>query len=274
MSKFRGFIPLNRAAIFEHPLYSESRFDEFRAFIDILLLAAHTRCSYRKKGIDIVLERGEVGRSIIELGERWGWNPKSVTAFLQRLVKNGEITKRPFPQGNPLTTIIRLLNYEYFVGISPLRDTIDAKELDSRTDNEKESELTSELDTSNNDEELSRMINELEEDSDSRRGTAATSPLAGLQSNEFSEPLSQRDFLLAQEIVLWMYDSGSFRIDKPQEEMQKMVENSIRKYGFKAIQQAYDDSATEGGWNWPDNLYSKSGLVEFWRRVQELKARK
>ena len=46
---------------------------------------------YETRGVLVTLEEGEVGRSLILLAERWGWDRKTVKRFLVSLEKMGYV---------------------------------------------------------------------------------------------------------------------------------------------------------------------------------------
>lgn len=104
-----GFIKLHRQ-ISEHEFWLGERFTKGQAWIDLLLLANHKDGSFWIRGIEILVKRGEVARSMQTLAERWKWNRKTVGTFVMALNKRKMVVSRT----DNKTTIILICNYEKY----------------------------------------------------------------------------------------------------------------------------------------------------------------
>ena len=107
-----GWIKLHRK-ITDSILFSEDRvFSRFEAWVDMLLLANHSESEFLKKGQIIKIERGQLGRSEVELSSRWGWSRGKVRTFLKLLENEQQIEQ----QKNNVTTVITITNYDKYQG--------------------------------------------------------------------------------------------------------------------------------------------------------------
>ena len=104
-----GWITLSRK-LTEHWLYEEAHFDHTHAWIDLLMLANYTDKKKPYKGGIITCKRGDVNYSIKYLAERWGWNWRTVKAFLDVLEEDG-IIKAEYTTNR---TVITIVNYEKY----------------------------------------------------------------------------------------------------------------------------------------------------------------
>lgn len=99
-------------------LWLKERFTEGQAFLDLVGLASYKAETVikkgRKKSIKVHLERGQCPCSKTDLAKRWKWNVRTVTRFLEKIEKQGEIRT----QTNNRTTIITILDYDRFQGDS------------------------------------------------------------------------------------------------------------------------------------------------------------
>ncbi len=85
-------------------------FSKGQAWVDLLLMANHTETYFYKRGNKVIVERGEIGRSIIELAERWKWSRGKVKRFLNDLENEMQIIQ----QNNAVTTKITIVNYDAY----------------------------------------------------------------------------------------------------------------------------------------------------------------
>jgi uncharacterized phage protein (TIGR02220 family) len=109
----RGYIKVWRA-IWDNPHWDEKPFEPSRAWIDLLLLANYKDSQFRKRGNVVEVKRGQVGRSIKGLADRWGWSPGKVDRYLKELSEGDE--PQIEYQKSHLTTIITIINYERYQG--------------------------------------------------------------------------------------------------------------------------------------------------------------
>ncbi len=105
-----GWIKLHRSVMESQEWLSES-FPRSMAWIDLLLLANHRDGYIRKSGQKILIKRGCIGFSIMELSIRWKWSRNKVYRWIQELQEDEQIT---IQQINKRTTLIFLVNYEKY----------------------------------------------------------------------------------------------------------------------------------------------------------------
>jgi DNA replication protein DnaD len=105
----KGWIKLHRQ-IMDSAGYFEEPFCRTMAWIDLLLLANHKDKTIRKRGIRVIVERGQVGYSEKILAERWKWSRGKVRRFLNDLKTVQQIVH----QKTNITTLITIVNYEQY----------------------------------------------------------------------------------------------------------------------------------------------------------------
>jgi len=104
-----GWIKLHRQ-LFENRLWLSEPFSRGQAWVDLLLLANHEPSFYYKRGNKINVERGQIGRSEVELSSRWTWSRTKLRRFLNDLEKEQQIIQ----QKSTVTLIITIVNYEKY----------------------------------------------------------------------------------------------------------------------------------------------------------------
>ena len=82
-------------------------FSRGQAWLDLTLLANDRPRSLKVRGVDVALEVGEVGRSVVALADRWQWSREKVRRFLEELRDARKITYRM----DNVATVIRVLDY-------------------------------------------------------------------------------------------------------------------------------------------------------------------
>ena len=102
-----GTHPIHRS-ILDHWVWEDKPFAMGQAWVDLILLANHTDSKAVLRGLVYVVKRGQVFRSKLILGRRWGWSRGRVNRFLKLLEKDGMITQ----QAGQHATFITLLNYD------------------------------------------------------------------------------------------------------------------------------------------------------------------
>lgn len=105
-----GWIKLYRKVMDEEWL--EEKFTRGQAWIDLLMLANFEKREFWVRGNQVVVERGQLGYSMVKLASRWGWGAERVKKFLNDLKKRGQIEY----QTSSVTTLITILNYEEYQG--------------------------------------------------------------------------------------------------------------------------------------------------------------
>ena len=104
-----GWIKLHRKLL-ENDLWKSEPFTRGQAWVDLILLANHKDSFFYKRGNKVIVLRGQVGRSIVELSDRWSWSRSKVNKFLKDLEKEQQIEQ----QKNNVTQIVTILNYDLF----------------------------------------------------------------------------------------------------------------------------------------------------------------
>lgn len=105
----RGWIALHRS-ILDHYLWEERPFSKGQAWVDLLLLANHEDRKIMNAGQIMTYKRGTVSRSLLSLGERWGWDRKKVRRFMSVLEADGMLAVNTTTHG----TTITIVNYGLF----------------------------------------------------------------------------------------------------------------------------------------------------------------
>jgi len=96
----------------ENSIWTSEPFTRGQAWVDLLLLSNHSDTFYFKRGNRIDVKRGQVGRSTVELSDRWKWSRGKVERYLKQLENETQIEQ----QKNSVTTLITILNYEEYQG--------------------------------------------------------------------------------------------------------------------------------------------------------------
>jgi len=104
-----GWIKLHRQTV-EHDWYFSERFTRMQAWFDLLLLANHKPSTFFVRGIEVHVERGEIGRSLQSLAERWQWNRQTIATYLANLEKRGMITQQ---KAHPIN-VISIIKYDLY----------------------------------------------------------------------------------------------------------------------------------------------------------------
>jgi len=106
----KGWVYLHRS-IFESPFYFSEKFTKSQAWIDLLLLANHSKGYIGKRGHLIEVPRGYVGYSKLALSKRWRWSETKTDKFLKDLTKMGQIREQKI---HKITTLLQILNYDKY----------------------------------------------------------------------------------------------------------------------------------------------------------------
>ena len=116
-----GWIKLHRT-IEANKMWTSEPFSRGQAWVDLLLLANFIDSFYYKRGYKIEVLRGQVGRSTVELADRWKWSRGKVQRFLNDLQNEQQIEQ----QNSNITTIISIVNYNIYQG--------DEQQIEQQTD--------------------------------------------------------------------------------------------------------------------------------------------
>ena len=104
-----GWIKLHRQ-IQDNIIWQEKPFHKALAWIDLLLLANHKDKKVLIDNEVVIIERGQLHTSILKLADRWGWNRKTVSSFLNLLENEEMITQKRTARGTTLT----IVNYGFY----------------------------------------------------------------------------------------------------------------------------------------------------------------
>ena len=258
----RGWIGLNRTEVQENPFYFQEPFDKFHCFLDLLVLANHTDSTFEKKGVKVTVRRGQVARSLVELADRWRRDRKSVRKIIFELKTASELDSEPYPKKNPVTTIITLFRYDYYVKKFEGKDTERDSEIPTERDSEK--------DTYNNVKEFQTISN--------NSGIAKNSRLRAPGNGKIKNPLNWEKKKLAKDILAWAYDpANKFKIEKSERDTKAQIENTVRAHGWEEVWLIFNHCSEDrlpydkGRWGDAREGENVSAYSEFWERVRGLK---
>jgi hypothetical protein len=97
-------------ALAQHEIWLAEPFNRAQAWVDLLLLANDQPRSFRARGKLVNVERGQLGRSVVTLAERWKWGRNKVIGFLDYLEHLGMVKV----ESDNITTIITVINYDCY----------------------------------------------------------------------------------------------------------------------------------------------------------------
>lgn len=104
-----GWIKLHRK-LSDNPIWFCEKFTRGQAWVDLILLANHQDSYFYKRGVKVNVKRGQVGRSEVELSDRWKWSRSKVRKFLKDLEKEQQIEQ----QKTNVTQLISIINYDNY----------------------------------------------------------------------------------------------------------------------------------------------------------------
>jgi hypothetical protein len=102
----QGWIKLHRS-ISDNDLWLSEPFSYGQAWVDLLINASHKESLFFIRGIEIRLNRGDLGWSEVTLSKRWKWSRGKVRRYLGMLKNRGMIVQ----QTNQATSVISICNY-------------------------------------------------------------------------------------------------------------------------------------------------------------------
>lgn len=102
-----GFFTVKRSLIDSDEWLAEP-FTRGQAWLDLFGLANHKDGFIRKRGIKVIVKRGQLGWSEYSLAERWKWSRGKVRRFLTELQTVQQIEL----QTDSVTTLITIINYD------------------------------------------------------------------------------------------------------------------------------------------------------------------
>lgn len=100
----QGYIKLHRK-LQECWIWKDEPFSRGQAWVDMLMMANHSENKILFDGDVVVVERGQFITSILKLSERWTWNRKKVSKFLDLLEKDEMVTTDRTTHGTTITIV-------------------------------------------------------------------------------------------------------------------------------------------------------------------------
>jgi len=88
-----GWIKLHRK-LQSNPIWLSEPFTRGQAWVDLILLANHSKGFLRARGVRVDVERGQIGMSHVKLSERWTWSRGKVKRFLNELEMDQQIVQQ------------------------------------------------------------------------------------------------------------------------------------------------------------------------------------
>lgn len=123
-----GWIKLDRS-IENNWLWEAKPFSPGQAWIDLLMMAAHSTGPRQWKGSFLTQHRGEVFTSMVALADRWGWSYKKVWRFIRALEWDKMVQRGDLPKGIRLT----IENYTKYQGQGKADDRADGRAASEQT---------------------------------------------------------------------------------------------------------------------------------------------
>ena len=108
-----GWIKLYRQ-IQSHWMWQEKPFQKALAWIDLLLSANYRDKKIPINGKPVMIKGGSFHTSIAKLADKWGWDKRTVSRFLDVLESDGMLTQERSEHGTTLT----IINYGFYQGDS------------------------------------------------------------------------------------------------------------------------------------------------------------
>lgn len=104
-----GWIKIHRQIV-ENDIWLCEPFSRGQAWVDLIILANHKETFFYKRGNKVTVLRGQVGRSEVELADRWRWSRTKVRKFLEDLEKEQQIKIIK----SPITQVLTIVNYDVY----------------------------------------------------------------------------------------------------------------------------------------------------------------
>lgn len=113
-----GWIKLHRSLL-ESDFWKCETFSRGQAWVDLLMLANFKDSFFYKRGVKIDVKRGQLGRSEVELSDRWKWSRSKVRKFLKDLEKEQQIKVVK----SSVTQVITIIKYNDFQSEEQQKDS-------------------------------------------------------------------------------------------------------------------------------------------------------
>jgi len=131
MKNNTNYFFVNRALLHSDRWLSEP-FTRGQAWVDMFGLAQHTKGFFRVRGIQVDVDRGQLGYSQVTLAKRWRWSRNKVRRYLKELENNGDITLETKQQNIDITTIITIIKYDLWQGGGTPNETPEGHQKDTK----------------------------------------------------------------------------------------------------------------------------------------------
>lgn len=130
-----GWIKLYRQ-LTDNDIWLSEKFTDGQAWVDLLLLANHTKGFIKVRGIRLDLQPGQCGYSVLTLAKRWRWSRGKVLRFIDFLDRKNMV--KTVQQKNHISTIISIVNYSNFQFIGTTNSTTDVQQTDTNKNEKNE----------------------------------------------------------------------------------------------------------------------------------------
>jgi hypothetical protein len=104
-----GYVKIHRK-IADNEIWTKEPFTDGQAWVDLIMLANHKDGYFKVRGNRVVIQRGQLGWSVLSLSRRWMWSRGKAQRFLDHL----ETVQQIEQQKSRLTTIISIVNYDEY----------------------------------------------------------------------------------------------------------------------------------------------------------------
>ena len=141
-----GWIRLHRQ-LQENPLWKGERFTRGQAWVDLILLANHKDNQVLFNGSILEIKRGQFLTSIVKLAEKWKWDRRTVSSYLNMLEKEQMITKST----DNRKTLITIENYGFYQCTEDNNAQLNAQQSTHQNAQQNAQPMHSRMHTNNND---------------------------------------------------------------------------------------------------------------------------
>jgi hypothetical protein len=100
----------------DHKFLNKGPACNFRAWVDLLMLASHNQHKVVIKKMPFMLSRGDVAVSLRFLQQRWEWGAGKTLGFLRLLEIDGMIVKKRSGSGSGSPSVYHIVNYDSYQG--------------------------------------------------------------------------------------------------------------------------------------------------------------
>ena len=132
MSDF-GWFKFHRKFLYDD-VWLKEPFTKGQAWIDMVGLSNHKDGFIELRGLTIAVKRGKLGYSELSLSIRWKWSRNKVRRFLKELKTEQQIEQQIYLN----TSIITILNYDYYQGNDTTDETTERQQKDTNKNNKNE----------------------------------------------------------------------------------------------------------------------------------------